>query len=135
MNDREPVQLPSDRRFGLLFAAIFAGLAAYNLFVGGGKGAVLACAVVAVVMALLAFIAPRRLASLNRAWFKLGEWLGKLVNPLVLGVIFFGLLTPIAFVSRLFGRDELRLKPRPVESYWIERTPPGPAPDSFKNQF
>lgn len=135
MNDRNPVQLPSERRFGLLFATIFACLAAYNLFIGGGQGAILPCAAAAVVMAFFAVFAPRRLAPLNRGWFKLGEWLGKLVNPLVLGAIFFGLLTPIAFVSRLFGRDELRLNPNKGESYWIERTPPGPAPDSFKNQF
>jgi hypothetical protein len=66
---------------------------------------------------------------------KLGELMGKVVSPLVLGVIFFVLLTPVGLIGRLLGRDELRLKRTNSESYWIDRVPPGPAGDSFKNQF
>ena len=61
--------------------------------------------------------------------------MGKVVSPIVLGLIFFGMLTPVGIIGRLLGRDELRLKKAPVTSYWIDRDPPGPAPDSFKNQF
>lgn len=61
--------------------------------------------------------------------------MGKIVSPIVLGLIFFTLLTPCAMIGRLFGRDELRLKLPNTESYWVERTPPGPDPDSFKNLF
>ena len=79
--------------------------------------------------------APRLLAPFNLAWFKLGLLMGKVVSPIVLGIIFFVLLTPVAVIGRLFGRDELRLKRKAVQSYWIERVPPGPDGDSFKNQF
>jgi len=75
------------------------------------------------------------LTPLNKAWMKLGDLLGKVISPIVLGIIFFVLLAPVALVTRLLGRDELRLKMSNSSSYWIDRTPPGPAGDSFKNQF
>src|SRR5436305_1539758 len=74
-------------------------------------------------------------SPLNKAWFHLGEWLENSVSPIVLGLIFFGLLTPISILTRLFGRDELRLKRRAVNSYWVDRTPPRPTAQSFRNQF
>ena len=75
------------------------------------------------------------LAPLNKAWAALGQILGRLVSPIVLGLIFFCLITPVALIGRIGGRDQLRLKTRADTSYWIKREPPGPAPDSFKNQF
>jgi hypothetical protein len=57
------------------------------------------------------------------------------VSPVVLGVVFFLLITPVAVCSRLAGRDALRLRKRSVQSHWVERVPKGPAADSFKNQF
>lgn len=61
--------------------------------------------------------------------------LGKIVSPIVLGIIFFLLISPVALVTRAFGRDALRLKAAETGSLWITRTPPGPDPESFKNQF
>lgn len=87
------------------------------------------------VFAAVAAIVPRLLAPLNRAWFRLGMLLGKIVSPIVLGFIFFLMLTPVSLIARLFGRDVLRLKKRAAESYWVDRMPIGPVPDSFKNQF
>lgn len=72
---------------------------------------------------------------INRAWYQLGVLLGRIVNPVVLGLLFFLLITPVAILGRMFGRDPLRLKRRNIESYWIERSPVGPSPDSFKNQY
>lgn len=75
------------------------------------------------------------LAPLNKAWAALGQILGRLVSPIVLGLIFFCLITPVALIGRVAGRDPLRLKTRADTSYWIKREPSGPAPDSFRNQF
>ena len=86
-------------------------------------------------VAVFTVFSPRLLIPFNKAWHKFGELLGKIVNPIVLGFMFFGLLTPIAVAVRLFGRDELRLKRRSKASYWIELSPPGVVPESFKNQF
>jgi hypothetical protein len=62
--------------------------------------------------------------------------LGRIVNPVVLTVLFFVVVTPYALVLRLAGRDALRLRPEPGrDSYWIARDPPGPAPDFLHRQF
>ena len=127
--------LPSERSFGLLFTAVFAGMGVYGLYKGWILGAIVAWFIISLVVALVTVLAPRTLAPFNRAWFHLGQLLGKIVSPIVLGIIFYGLLTPVALIARAFGRDELKLRPRAVSSYWVERNPPGPASDSFKNQF
>ena len=80
-------------------------------------------------------MAPGILLPLNKAWYRLGLLMGKVVSPIVLGILFFIVITPVAIVTRLFGRDVLLLRKRDVNSYWIERNPPGPQPESFKEQF
>ena len=129
--------LPSERSFALLFGAVFALLAGYGwLFKGWSLVIVLVLVAVAVAFVLLGFVAPKVLRPLNWLWFQLGQLLGKIVSPVVLGAIFFLLLTPVSLVTRLFGRDELRLKRKASQtSYWLDRAPPGPEPESFKNQF
>jgi hypothetical protein len=73
---------------------------------------------------------------LNRLWLKFGLLLYKVMNPLVLGLLFFVTITPIGLVMRAFGKDFLRMKmDRSAKSYWIDRAPPGPPPQSMKNQF
>lgn len=128
-------RLPSERSFGFLFTAVFAGLGVYGFYKGWNQSGSIAWLVVSGVVCLITVFAPRQLVPFNKVWFQLGQLLGKFVSPIVLGIIFFGLLTPIALITRFFGRDELRVKRQPVASYWVDRVPPGPAPDSFKNQF
>jgi hypothetical protein len=129
--------LPSERSFGLLFGVVFTLLAAYGRFFKTWPSAVLLSLVaIAVAFVLLGFVAPKVLRPLNWLWFQLGQLLGKIVSPIVLGAIFFLMLTPVSLVTRLFGRDELRLKRKASQtSYWLDRAPPGPEPESFKNQF
>jgi hypothetical protein len=87
-------------------------------------------------MALVAILKPDILAPLNRLWMKFGELLHRIVSPIVLGIIFFGVITPFGKVMALSRRDPLRRKQDPnLSSYWIRREPPGPAPGSFPNQF
>ena len=130
-----PQNLPSNRNFGFLFAGFFALLSAYAEHKGGDALRVYGWLVAGVVVGLVAVVAPNLLTPFNKAWMKLGDLMGMVVSPLVLGIIFFVLITPIAVNSKLFGRDELRLKKTNTSSYWIDRAPPGPAGDSFKNQF
>lgn len=128
--------LPSERLFGSLFTAIFGALGAYGYFYKGWTtGASVAWLVACTVVGLVTLLSPRLLAPFNLAWFKLGELMGKVVSPIILGIIFFLLITPVGLLGRLFGRDELRLKRGTASSYWVERNPPGPPPESFKNQF
>lgn len=127
--------MPSESSFGLLFTAVFAGLGGLGFWKGRPLEANAAWLGASALVALLTFLAPSALAPFNRAWFRLGELLNKVVSPLVLGLLFFGIVTPVALLGRLFGRDELRLKRPNLPSYWIERQPPGPSGDSFKDQF
>ncbi len=94
-----------------------------------------AAMVVGLIFMSTTFFAPQLLTPLNRLWYALGIILGKVINPIVLGAMFFVLITPIALLTRLFGRDELKIKKSFAHSYWVDRLPPGPQSDSFKNQF
>lgn len=127
--------LPSNRRFGALFTLVFALLAAYGAYKGWSRVATGGLGVIAAIFALLSTIAPARLEPLNRLWFKFGMLLGRIVSPIVLGLIFFLLITPVAMLGRAFGRDELKLRKRVADSYWVDRVPAGPPADSFKNMF
>jgi hypothetical protein len=127
--------LPSERKFGVLFAVIFTLLAAYAVYSGWRPVLTMASIVAALAFGITAFVAPQILAPLNRLWFELGILLGKIVSPIVLGIIFFGLITPVGIITRLCGRDELRLRRRVTTTYWVERAPAGPEPESFKNQY
>jgi len=85
---------------------------------------------------LLGLVKPLWLQPLNRYWTKLGLLMGRIVGPVVTAVLFYGVVTPIALLFRLLGKDPLRLRLEPgAHSYWIERTPPGPAPQTMTNQF
>ncbi len=137
MNPSSGPSLPSERSFGGLFCAIFIALAGYGWLIGKWSSAiVLGCLIAGCAIGLVAVVAPFLLRPVNWVWFQLGQLLGKIVSPIVLGAIFFLLLTPVSLVSRLFGRDELRSKRKAQQqSYGIDRAPPGPEPTSFKNQF
>ena len=130
----EQVEGSSDRSFGLVFAAVFLVVACWPLFrwelprwwaLG-----------IAVAFAIIAIWKSALLAVPNRLWTKLGVLLGKVVSPIALGILFYGVIAPIGAVMRLTGKDPLRLKlDSAADSYWIPRKPPGPPPDSMGNQF
>lgn len=126
---------PSDRKFGLTFAVIFVAAGIYGLFAPWSPLIYWLCGLAGISLFLVSAIAPPLLHPLNSAWFAFGEILGRVVSPLALGVLFYALITPISVITRLFGRDELRLKRRPVRSYWVFRKTSIPDPNSFKRQF
>jgi hypothetical protein len=85
---------------------------------------------------VVALVAPSVLDPLRCAWMKFGWLLGKIVSPVVMGVLLYAVVTPVGLFQRLFRRDQLRLKwDREAKSYWQNREPPGPPPDSMTNQF
>lgn len=127
--------LASERSFGILFFVVFMVVAAYFWHKGYEDSWVYGAIALSVFFLLAGFLAPALLRPLNKLWFQLGLLMGRVVSPIVLGAIFFILLSPIAILMRVFGRDELKLKKRDVSSYWVERQPHGPNPESFKEQF
>ncbi len=119
--------LPSDRSFGWLFTGVF-------LLVGFALQPWVI--VLAAAMAVVTLTRAHWLAPLNRAWMKLGALMHHVVSPVVLGLLFFGLFTPMGWVARRFGWDAMRRTYEPqAPTYWIQRDPPGPAGDSFKDLF
>lgn len=124
----------SDRNFGLTFSAFFAILAGLSFWRAGERWPYWLGAAAAI--ALVALVVPKLLAPLNKAWTKLGLLLFKVVNPIVMFVLFAITIVPIGLIRRALGHDELNLRFDPqAASYWIPRDPPGPAPESMKNQF
>ena len=84
---------------------------------------------------LVTLAKPSLLLPFNKGWMWIGYLLGRVISPVVLGAIFFFLITPIALIFKISGRDELRLKLSKAQSHWKERSPIGPEAKSFKNQF
>lgn len=127
-----PINTVANHKFGWLFTAIFALCFVYFQLRNSLWWAILS-AFLATLFALLTIYFPTALAPLNKAWFALSLFLGKVVSPTVLSIIFIILIVPVALFTRLLGRDALLLKKRQVSSYWVDKEPI--EPDSFKNQF
>jgi hypothetical protein len=130
----QTVKASSDRFFGLTFFAVFLILALWPLLAQGPVRPV----ALGIALAFLAvsLIAPKRLAPLNRLWLKFGELLHRITSPIILGIMFFGVITPVGWLMRLAGKDLLHMKfDRDAPSYWIRREPPGPDKASLKRQF
>ena len=128
-------QLPTNKKFGLLFAVIFLALALYANYKNEATAIIGLLLLISCFFLISSFFFQALLTQLNKAWFMLGLALGKVVSPIVLGIIFFGLITPIALIARLIGRDELKLKRPKKSSYWSEPIGSNSDADSFKNQF
>ena len=121
------LSLPSNRSFGWTFTVVFVLVAV--LF----QPWLIA---LAAATALVTLTRSQWLTPFNRAWMALGGALHRVVSPVILGLIFFGLFTPIGVVMRLAGRDAMKRAWEPARpSYWERREPPGPAEDSFRDMF
>ena len=127
------IELPSNRKFGFFFTFAFAVAATYFYF---AENIVWTYSfIVATLMFLLiTLVKSDTLLPLNKLWMRFGLLLGMIISPIVLGIIFFGLFTPIATLMCLRGRDELRLKFTRKASHWIVRSEAIKS-DSFKHQF
>jgi hypothetical protein len=125
----------SDRGFGLTMAAAFAVLGALTLWFGSSAWAVL-WAALAAAFAALALGAPGLLAPLKLVWFRFGLLLHKIVSPVVMGLLFFAVVTPIGLLMRLVGQRPLALGfDRGAASYWVPRAERAPAPGSMRKQY
>jgi hypothetical protein len=124
----------SDRAFGLVFTAAFLLIGLWPLVrLAPVRTWALGLAALFLVASLLR---PAVLSPLNRLWLRLGLLLQRITNPIVLGILFFGIVLPIGLLMRLVGKNPLRLGfDRGAQTYWIERQPPGPAPDTMPRQF
>ena len=127
------IELPSNRKFGFFFTFVFAVAASYFYYSANVSWAYIFIAAASIFL-LVTLVKSDALLPLNKLWMRFGLLLGMIVIPIALGIIFFGLFTPIAMLMRLCRRDELRLKFSPEVSHWITRSEPIKS-ESFKHQF
>jgi hypothetical protein len=124
----------SERSFAIVMATGLAVLGGINWWHAGRIWPWLGG--IAAIFVVLGYLFPSALKPVNWLWFKLSLLLHAVVSPIVLGLMFFGVVLPTGLVMRAMGKDLLRLKLEPDrDSYWILRQPPGPAPQTMKDQF
>ena len=126
----DDVKISSNRSFGIVFFIVFILIAFYPLI---NQGEIRIWSVlISLLFLILGIINSKILTPLNKVWFKFGIFLGKIISPIVMGLIFFLVVTPIAFLMRMLKKDLLNLKFSKNNSYWIEKIEPK---SKMKNQF
>ena len=126
----DDTKIGSNKSFGIVFFIVFLLIAFYPLI--NQENIRIWSLVVSLIFLILALVDSNILSPLNKIWFKFGILLGKIVSPIVMGVIYFLVVTPTGLLMRLFGKDILNLKFNNEKSYWIEKTGPK---SKMKNQF
>ena len=126
----DDIKISSNRSFGIVFFVVFVLIAFYPLINQGDIR--IWSLIVSLIFLVLGLLNSKILNPLNKVWFKFGIFLGKIVSPLVMGIIFFFVVTPIGFLMRLLKKDLLNLKFKDNKSYWIEKNEPK---SKMKNQF
>ena len=126
----DDIKISSNRSFGIVFFVVFLLIALYPLI--NNQELRLWSLAVSLIFLILGLLNSKILAPLNKLWFKFGIFIGKIIAPLIMGIIFFLVVTPIGFLMRLFGKDVLNLKYNKNKSYWIEKDGPK---SKMKNQF
>ena len=132
---REKIHTASNKSFGLVFFCVLLLIAIWPL-IFGGSGVRIGVLVTAVLLLAITFTKPSLLAPANLIWTYFGRVLHIIINPLVMGLIYFLAVTPTGLILRLLRKDILNLQwDNEVSTYWLPRDPPGPDPDSMSNQF
>ena len=126
----DDIKIGSNRSFGIVFFVVFLLISIYPLT--NNENIRVWSLVISLIFLVLGILNSNILTPLNKLWFKFGILLGKIISPLIMGVIFFLVVTPIGLIMRLFGKDVLNLKYQDKKSYWIEKTDPK---SKMKNQF
>ena len=126
----DDVKISSNRSFGIVFFIVFLIIALYPLTYS--EEIRVWSATVSLIFLVLGVFNSKILTPLNRLWFKFGIFLGKIISPIIMGIIFFLVVTPIGFIMRLLGKDVLNIKYNKNKSYWIEKNGPK---SKMKNQF
>ena len=126
----DEIKINSNRSFGIVFFVVFLLIAFYPLLQGNDLR--IWSLITSLIFLTLGLLNSKILTPLNKMWFKLGLFLGKIISPLIMGIIFFIVVTPIGIIMRLFNKDLLNLKYNKEKSYWIKRMGPK---SKMKNQF
>ena len=126
----DEIKISSNRSFGTVFFIVFLLIALYPLLKGNDLR--IWSLLISFIFLALGLINSKILTPLNKLWFKFGLLLGRFISPLIMGIIFFVVVTPIAIIMRLLKKDLLNLKYNKKETYWIDKSGPK---SKMKNQF
>ena len=126
----DDIKISSNRSFGIVFSIVFLLIALYPLI--HSEEIRFWSIIISLIFLVLGLLKSKILAPLNKLWFKFGIFLGKIISPLIMGIIFFLVVTPIGILMRLLGKDLLNLKHNKNKSYWIDKTGPK---SKMRNQF
>ena len=128
--DHNEVKIGSNRSFGIVFSIAFLLISLYPLI--NGENLRLWSLIISIVFFVLGIINSNLLKPLNKLWFKFGLLKRKIISPIIMGMIFFVVVTPIAILMRLLRKDLLNLKFNKNNTYWIKKSGPK---SKMKNQF
>ena len=128
------ISLPSNTKFGYFFTLTFFLIFIY-LIIDGLYLRGLIFLILSFIFLLITLLRPSRLLLLNKIWIKFGIYIGIVVSPIVLGVIFFGIFTPVSILMKFIQRDELLITMSNNNTYWKHKTDQKSSSSSFKNQF
>ena len=128
--DQKDIKIGSNKSFGVVFFLVFLLISLYPLINDGNLR--IWSFVISIIFLILGILNSKILSPLNKIWFKFGLLLGKIISPVVMGIIFFIVVTPTGLILRLFQKDVLNLKYNNNNTYWIEKSGPK---SKMKNQF
>ena len=124
------IKVSTNRSFGIVFFLFFFIISIFPLF--KDEGIRIWAVILAIIFLILGLLNSSALSPLNKIWFKFGILLGNFISPIVMGLIFFTVVTPTALIMKALGKDLLNLKKNNKKSYWIEKSP---VKSKMKNQF
>ena len=126
----DDIKIGSNKSFGIVFFVVFLLISLYPLL--NNESIRIWSLIISIIFLILGILDSKILSPLNKIWFKFGIFLGKIISPIIMGLIFFLVVTPTGFIMRLLGKDVLSLKYSDHKSYWIEKNGPK---SKMKNQF
>ena len=126
----DDIKISSNRSFGIVFFIVFLLIALYPLTYS--QDIRIWSVIISIIFLVLGLFNSKILTPLNKLWFKFGIFLGKIISPIIMGIIFYLVVTPIGLLMRLLGKDLINLKYNNNKSYWIEKKGPK---SKMKNQF
>ena len=128
--NRNDIKIGSNRSFGVVFFIVFLIISIYPLL--NNENIRIWSLVISIIFLILGLLNSKLLNPLNKIWFKFGLLLGKIISPIVMGIIFFFVVTPIAILMKLLRKDLINLKFNKNKTYWIDKSGPK---SKMKNQF
>ena len=126
----DDIKISSNKSFGIVFFVVFLLISFYPLL--NNENIRFWSLFISIIFLILGILNSSLLSPFNKLWFKFGMLLGKIISPIIMGIIFFLVVTPTGLIIRLLGKDVLSLKYNDNKSYWIKKTGPK---SMMKNQF